>query len=117
MSTLLLAKSYFFTPCRTGGKLCHRQNNADTAEPNDSAVSASLNRILFESILIGARLSCGFRAFVKIKKSVKNRFDHSLSHNREKFNKYPGVAQLGARVVWEQVQAGSTPVIPTISPP
>ena len=54
-----------------------------------------------------------FRGFIKIKNSVKNRFDHSLSHNWEKFNKYPGVAQLGARVVWDHQAAGSIPVTRT----
>lgn len=71
MSTLLLAKSYFFTLCRTGGELCHRQNNADTAEPNDSAVSASLNRILFESVLIGARLKAGFLLWQQERKILR----------------------------------------------
>ena len=47
----------------------------------------------------------GFRHSDKTQNSVDFAFDHSLSHfyaNSKKSNiVYPGVAQLGARVVWE----------------
>ncbi len=68
---------------------------------------------------LGLRLSrkafngAEFRGFRKTQKSVDFAFDHSLSHNCEKFNKYPGVAQLGARVVWDHQAAGSIPVTRT----
>ena len=35
------------------------------------------------------------------------------THKREKLNRYPGVAQLGARVVWDHQAAGSIPVTRT----
>ena len=37
----------------------------------------------------------------------------STSTQKTKFNKYPGVAQLGARVVWDHQAAGSIPVTRT----
>ena len=35
------------------------------------------------------------------------------TQNQEKLNRYPGVAQLGARVVWDHQAAGSIPVTRT----
>lgn len=35
------------------------------------------------------------------------------TQKQEKSNKYPGVAQLGARVVWDHQAAGSIPVTRT----
>ena len=35
------------------------------------------------------------------------------TQKREKLNRYPGVAQLGARVVWDHQAAGSIPVTRT----
>ena len=57
-----------------------------------------------------------FRGFKKTQKSVDFEFDHSLSHfhaKTKKLNRYPGVAQLGARVVWDHQAVGSIPVTPT----
>ena len=59
-----------------------------------------------------------FRGFEITQKSVDFEFDHSLSHfhaKAKKLNRYPGVAQLGARVVWDHQAAGSIPVTRTIS--
>ena len=57
-----------------------------------------------------------FRSFNKTQNRVEFAFDHSLSHfhaKAKKLNQYPGVAQLGARVVWDHQAAGSIPVTRT----
>ena len=61
-----------------------------------------------------------FRDYKQTQKSVDFEFDHSLSHfhaKNEKLNIYPGVAQLGARVVWDHQAAGSIPVTRTKNEP
>ena len=58
-----------------------------------------------------------FRHFKKTQKSVDFEFDHNLSHfhaKTKKLNKNRGVAQLGARDIWDVEAAGSNPVTPTI---
>ena len=57
-----------------------------------------------------------FRYFKEMQNCVDFEFDHSLSHfhaKTKKLNRYPGVAQLGARVVWDHQAAGSIPVTRT----
>ena len=57
-----------------------------------------------------------FRHLIKAQNGVEFAFDHSLSHFHAKNKKnriYPGVAQLGARVVWDHQAAGSIPVTRT----
>ena len=58
-----------------------------------------------------------FRHFMKTQNGVEFAFDHSLSHfhaKTKKLNKNRGVAQLGARDIWDVEAAGSNPVTPTI---
>ncbi len=58
-----------------------------------------------------------FRVVFKTQNCVDFEFDHSLSHfhaKRRKLNKNRGVAQLGARDIWDVEAAGSNPVTPTI---
>lgn len=84
-----------------------------------SALALGACRAVITVILQKSRnpfIYADFRHLMKTQNSVEFAFDHSLSHfyaKNEKLNKNRGVAQLGARDIWDVEAAGSNPVTPT----
>ncbi len=56
-----------------------------------------------------------FKAFEFFKTKFYHIFDQNFGNSSKKFTIFRGVAQLVARLPWEQDAAGSSPVTPTIS--
>ena len=84
-----------------------------------SALALGACRAVIAEILRKTRKAfngADFRHFKKTQKCVDFAFDHSLSHFHAKTIKNRikrGVAQLGARDIWDVEAAGSNPVTPT----